>query len=155
VVLGSYLVQGSGRDGQFRLDLWLQDTHLAETLATVSKRGSERQLDDLVTRTGSDLRGKLGMGEITPRDAASLRASLPLNPESARLYSEGLSKMRVFDAKAARELLGKAATIDLQSALIRSALADAWSAQGYDERAKEESKKAVDLSAGLSREEHL
>src|SRR5258708_36025834 len=46
VVLGSYLLQGGGHD-QVRLDLWLQDTHSAEILATVSERGSERELDDL------------------------------------------------------------------------------------------------------------
>jgi eukaryotic-like serine/threonine-protein kinase len=158
VVLGSYLVQGAGQGGghdQVRLDLWLQDTHSAEILATVSEKGSERELDDLVTRAGADLRQKLGLGEITAGEAASLRASLPSNPESARLYSEGLAKMHVFDAAGARNLLSKAAAIDPQSALIHSALADAWSAQGYDDKAREESKKAVDLSAGLARADHL
>jgi eukaryotic-like serine/threonine-protein kinase len=154
VVLGSYLVQGGGHD-QLRLDLWLQDTHSSEILATVSEKGSERELDDLVTRAGADLRQKLGLGQITAGEAASLRASLPSNPESARLYSEGLAKMRVFDASRACDLLSKAAAIDPQSALIHSALADAWSAQGYDEKAREESKKAFDLSAGLARADHL
>lgn len=159
VVLGSYLVQksnaqGSGHD-QVRLDLWLQDTHSSEILANVSEKGSEGELDDLVTRAGTDLRQKLGLGEITADEAASLRASLPSNPQSARLYSEGLAKMRLFDAAGARDLLSKAAAIDPQSALIHSALADAWSAQGYDDKAREESKKAVDLSAGLARAEHL
>ena len=158
VVLGSYLVQSSGQGSghdQVRLDLWLQDTHSAEILATVSEKGSERELDDLVTRAGADLRQKLGLGEITAGEAASLRASLPSNPESARLYSEGLAKMHVFDAAGARNLLSKAAAIDPQSALIHSALADAWSAQGYDDKAREESKKAFDLSAGLARADHL
>ena len=94
VVLGSYLVQGGGHD-QVRLDLWLQDAHSAEILATVSEKGSERELDDLVTRAGADLRQKLGLGEITAGEAASVRASLPSNPDSARLYSEGLAKMHV------------------------------------------------------------
>jgi len=154
VVLGSYLVQGGGHD-QVRLDLWLQDAHSAEILATVSEKGSERELDDLVTRAGADLRQKLGLGEITAGEAASVRASLPSNPDSARLYSEGLAKMHLFDAAGARDLLSKAVAIDPQSALIHSALADAWSAQGYDEKAREESKKAVDLAAGLARAEHL
>jgi serine/threonine protein kinase/tetratricopeptide (TPR) repeat protein len=158
VVLGSYLVQGGVQGGghdQVRLDLWLQDAHSAEILATVSEKGSERELDDLVTRAGADLRQKLGFGEITSGEAASVRASLPSNPESARLYSEGLAKMHLFDAAGAGDLLSKAATIDPRSALIHSALADAWSAQGYDDKAREESKKAVDLSSGLARAEHL
>ncbi len=158
VVLGSYLVQdgvqGGGHD-QVRLDLWLQDTNSAEILAMVSEKGSEHELDDLVTRAGADLRQKLGLGEITAGEAASLRASLPSNPESARLYSEGLAKMHLFDAAGARDRLSKAAGIDPQSALIHSALADAWSAQGYDDKAREESKRAVDLSAALARADHL
>src|SRR5579871_2630637 len=155
VVLGSYLDQGSGSESQIRLDLWLQDTRTGETTATVSEKGSESDLDDLATRAGVDLRSRLGIGEITPGEAAAVRAALPSNPEAVRLYSEGLTKLRLLDSLAARDLLERAVTIDPNYALGHAALAASWEAMGYDGKAREESKKARDVSSGLSREERL
>ena len=155
VVLGSYLDQGSASQGQLRIDLWLQNTTTGEIAATVSEKGSESGLDDLATRAGADLRQKLGVGEVTPGEAALIRASLPSNPEAVRLYSEGLAKLRVVDALAARDLLQRAVAADPNYALGHSALADAWAAMGYDQKAREESKKARDLSSSLSREDRL
>ena len=155
VVLGSYFDQGNASAGQIRIDLWLQDAKTGEMAATVSEKGSDRELDDLATRAGADLRRKLGVGEITSSEAALVRASLPSNPEAVRLYSEGLAKLRVVDALGARDLLQRAVTADPEYALGHSALADAWKAMGYDEKARLESKKARDLSSGLSHEERL
>ena len=154
VVLGAYLDQGVAA-GQVRVDLWLQDTKTGEIAATISEKGSESSLDDLATKAGTDLRRKLGVGDITPGEAATVQASLPSNPEAVRLYSEGLAKLRVVDAIAARDLLQKAVAADPNFALGHSALADAWQAMGYDQKAREESKKARDLSSGLSHEEQL
>ncbi len=154
VVLGSYLDQGSA-SAQVRIDLWLQDTRTGEITATVSEKGSENNLDDLATRAGADLRQKLGAGEVTPGDVALVRASLPSNTEAVRLYSEGLAKLRVADALAARDLLQRAVAADPNNALGHSALADAWAAMGYDQKARQESKQALDLSVGLSHEERL
>jgi eukaryotic-like serine/threonine-protein kinase len=153
VVLGSYLDQGSA--SEVRINLWLQDTKTGEIAATVSEKGSESDLDDLATRAGEELRQKLGIGEVTSTEAALVRASLPSNPEAVRLYSEGLAKLRVVDALAARDLLERAVAADPNYALGHSALADAWAALGYDQRAREESRKARDLSSGLSHEERL
>jgi len=153
VVLGAYLDQGG--EAQVRIDLWLQDTRTGQINATISEKGSEGALDDLATRAGADLRRKLGVGDITPGEAAVVQASLPSNPEAVRLYSGGLAKLRVVDALAARDLLQRAVAADPNYALGHSALADAWQAMGYDAKAREESKKARDLSSGLSHEERL
>lgn len=155
VVLGSFLDQGSASGAQVRIDLWLQDTKTGEIAASISEKGGENDLDDLATRAGADLRRKLGVGEITADEAAVVQASLPSNPEATRLYSEGLAKLRLVDAVSARDLLQRAVTSDPNYALARSALADAWQAMGYDEKAREQSKEARDLSSGLSREERL
>jgi serine/threonine protein kinase/Tfp pilus assembly protein PilF len=155
VVLGSYFDQGSASEGQIRIDLWLQDAKTGEIATTVSEKGSDSELDDLATRAGADLRRKLGVGEITPSEAALVRASLPSNPEAVRLYSEGLAKLRVVDALGARDLLQRAVAADPEYALGHSALADAWKAMGYDEKAREESGKARNLCSGLSHEERL
>jgi tetratricopeptide (TPR) repeat protein/tRNA A-37 threonylcarbamoyl transferase component Bud32 len=155
VVLGSYLDQGNAAEAQVRIDLWLQDAKTGEITASVSEKGSESDLDDLATRAGADLRQKLGVGEITPSEAALVRASLPSNPEAVRLYSEGLAQLRVADAPAARDLLERTVAADPNYALGHSALADAWAAMGYEQKAQQESKKARDLSSGLSHEERL
>src|SRR5207244_3557749 len=66
VVMGSYVSLGGG---QIRLDLRLQDATAGETLAAISERGNETQVDDLVSRAGSTLRQKLGAGEVSPAEA--------------------------------------------------------------------------------------
>ena len=155
VVLGSYLDQGNEKSGQVRVDLWLQEAKTGEIAATISEKGDESDLDELATRAGAALRQKLGVGEVSASDAALVRASLPSNSEAQRLYSEGLAKLRVMDMLAARGLLERAVAADPNFALGHSALADAWATMGYDQKAQQESKKARELSAGLSREERL
>jgi serine/threonine protein kinase/tetratricopeptide (TPR) repeat protein len=155
VVLGSYFDTGKESGGQVRLDLWVQDARAGETIAAVSETGSEAELLDLVARTGSDLRRKLGVAEVTAADAEAVRASVPSEPEAAKLYAEGLKKLRTFDALGARDLLQKAVAAEPNYPLAHSALADVWSRLGYDGRAKEEARKAFDLSASLPREERL
>jgi eukaryotic-like serine/threonine-protein kinase len=152
VVVGSYLPVG---EGQLRVDLRLQDTATGETLATVSERGSEAQIDDLVAKAGDQLRGDLGVAPLSEAQTASVRASLPSNPEAARLYSQGLQALRLFDSQSARNLLERASQIEPSYAATHSALAAALSALGYDDQAKEQAQKALDLSAQASREERL
>lgn len=152
VVLGSYLTEGNG---QLRLDVRLQDAVAGETMASISEKGSEADIDSLVGKAGAELRGKLGVGALSEAESASVRASLPSNPEAERLYSLGLQKLRLFDALAARDLLQKAAALDPNHAPTHSALAEAWSALGYDAKAKEQAKLALNLSAQSSREERL
>jgi eukaryotic-like serine/threonine-protein kinase len=155
VILGSYFDTGKEAGGQMRLDLWLQDARAGETIAAVSETGTEAQLLDLVSRTGSELRSKLGVGEVTVADAGAVRASMPSGPEASRLYAEGLKKLRAFDALGARDLLEKAAASEPGFPLAHSALAEVWSRLGYDVKAKEEAGKAFVLSANLSREDRL
>lgn len=155
VVLGSYTALAGKSNGRIRLDLRLQDAVAGETVAEVATTGTEADLFDLVSQAGAQLRAKLGVAAVSTSDAASVRASLPSNPEAARLYAEGLAKLRVFDTLAARDLLLQAIAADPQYPLAHSALADAWSALGYDQKAREEAAKASQLATGLSREERL
>jgi len=92
---------------------------------------------------------------MTEAEAGAVRASVASNSEAARLYAQGLAKLRVFDALGARELFGRAVAADPNYALAHSALAEAWGKSGYDEKSKEEAKKAFDLSASLPREQRL
>ena len=84
-----------------------------------------------------------------------MRASLPSKPEAARYYVEGLARMRLLDALAARDLLEKAVAADAKHPLPHAALAEAWTALGYEGRAKQEAAKAAELAVDLPREERL
>jgi tetratricopeptide (TPR) repeat protein len=56
---------------------------------------------------------------------------------------------------AARDLLERAIVEDPKYALAHSALAEAWRSLGYGDKSASEAKKAMDLSASLSRENRL
>lgn len=156
VVVGSFLPLGNG---VLRLDLRMQDAIAGETLISVSEKGSESEIDTLVSKAGAELRAKLGVAALSEEQSALVRTSLPSNPEAARLYAEGLQKLRVFDALAARDLLEKAVALDPSHAPTYSALAQAWSTLGYDDQAKQHAKRALELSSEFSgkfsREERL
>ncbi len=152
VVLGSYVALPGG---QLRVDLHLQNVANGDTLISVKETGDENNLFDLVNRAGAQLREKCGVGEVNPQDQAGVRASFPSNPEASKLYAEGLARLRVNDAIAARDLLQKAVTADGNNALAHSALSAAWTLLGYDENARLSAKAAYDLSTPLSREDRL
>jgi len=155
VVVGSYVDLGNESGGQMRLDLRVQDTVAGETLATVSESGTEKELFALVSKAGATLRKELGVRPLSASDASAVQGSLPVNPEAVQFYSEGLTKLRLFDALAARGLLDKAVAAEPRYAPAYAALADAWSMLGYTVRAQEEAKKAFDLSAAFPREQRL
>jgi tetratricopeptide (TPR) repeat protein/TolB-like protein len=152
VLLGSYLILP---DDQIRVDLRLQDVAAGETVTSLAERGTETKLIDLVTRAGTRLRQSIGVEEPPTTEVHGLAGGAPSNLEAQRLFAEGLAKLRVLDALAARDLLLKAVAADANSPMARVALADAWVMLGYDAKAKEEAQRAYDLSGSLSREDRL
>ena len=107
----------------------------------------KNELLELVSRSGTEIRRKLGIGQVSDTDTSRVRASLPSNGEAARFYSEGLAQLQVLNALAARDLLLKAVKADPKHAPTHAALAEAWSALGYDSRAAAEASRALELSA--------
>jgi eukaryotic-like serine/threonine-protein kinase len=155
IVLGSYTAVSDKSETRIRLDLRLQDTIAGESIADVAVVGAESDLFDMVSQAGSRLREKLGVEAVSPVDAVSVRASLPSNRDAARLYSEGLARLRVLDAPEARDLLQQAIAADPKFSLAHSALAESWSRLGYDKKAQQEALQAYNLSTNLSREDRL
>ena len=155
VVTGSYSDLGRGAGGTVRVDLRIQDAATGETKVSLSETGTERELFQLVSHSGSDLRQKMGVGEIATMDLASVQSSYPSRPEAARWYAEGSEKLRLNDVLEAKALLEKATSADPAYPLAHSALAMAWSALGYDGKAGDEAKIAFELSGNLTREERL
>lgn len=158
LVLGSYTALGADAGGKIRLDLRLQNTQSAET-TSIGETGTEAALFDLVAKSGARLRQALGLaaegGGTEGGQGGAARVALPANPEAARLYAEGLERLRRFEPLAARDLLVRAVAVDPNNPLGHSALASAWAGLGYAGRAAEEAKKAIDLARDLPQEQRL
>lgn len=152
IVQGSYLVSPGSI---LRIDLQVQEAEAGDTIATVSENGSDAQIAELASRAGASLRQQLGIASIPDGDMDKARAALPADPRAARLYSEGLAKLGVFDALAARDLLTKAIALAPDHAMSHSLLAESLSALGYDAKAQAEAKKAFELSHSLPRDNQL
>jgi serine/threonine protein kinase/tetratricopeptide (TPR) repeat protein len=155
IILGSYLDPGKENGGQIRLDLRLQDATKGETVAAMAETGTEKAIVDLVSQVGARLRKQFGLEKLSQIESDGVRAELPSNPEAIRPYSQGLAKIRAFEALSARELLSHAVAADPSFPLAHSALATTWSSLGYDSNARQEAKKALDGAGNLSREKHL
>ncbi|HEV8628736.1 MAG TPA: protein kinase [Thermoanaerobaculia bacterium] len=151
VVVGSYLVL-SGHPERLRVDVRLQDAAAGETVLAVSESGTRDELFDLVSRAGARLRARLGGGGAP---AGRRQPAVPTDAEAARLYAEGLARLRRWEADAARRLLEQAISREPGFAPAHSALAGAWWTLGYDERARDEARRAFELGAGLPQSERL
>jgi eukaryotic-like serine/threonine-protein kinase len=155
IVSGSFVEVGREPENQIRLDLRLQDVAAGETVYSTAVSGRTQELFSLVSRSGAQLRSKLGVPALSELEGTQDQAALPSTPEAARFYTQGISRLRMFDAPAAESLLTKSVSADPDFALGHSALASAWSGLGYDEKAKAEARRALDLSLNLSRQQHL
>ncbi|MEA2559656.1 MAG: eukaryotic-like serine/threonine-protein kinase [Acidobacteriota bacterium] len=153
VVLGSFAILESPAGRKIRLDVRLQDTLAGET-TSVAETGPEAELFDLVAKAGRRLREEMGAGPIGDQ-SVKVQVARASSTDAARLYSEGINRLRLFEPAAARELLERAVAVDPRNALAHSGLASALTAIGYDRRAREEAKAAFDLSANLPPEDRL
>ncbi|HLV95199.1 MAG TPA: tetratricopeptide repeat protein [Candidatus Acidoferrales bacterium] len=155
LVLGSYTVISGTAGGRLRVDARLQDTKTGEILSEVAENGSGQDLFRIVSRVGAALRDRLGVPALAETDEAGVLASVPLDPDAARFYALGLTKLRDFDASAAKDLLEQATKADPKFSLAHAMLARAYYQLGYEQKRKEEAKKAWDLSTDLPRAERM
>ncbi len=154
-----YFVIGSvtriNQPPEIRLDVKIEAVGTGEVLGSDSFTASESSLFDLVARSGVLLRTRFGVRELSLSEAASVRGEFPANMDAAKLFVSGLAALHAFEPLQAREYLETAAERDSHSAVIFAALAEAWSALGYEARARTAGRKAFDLSGNLSRENQL
>jgi tetratricopeptide (TPR) repeat protein len=155
VFVGSYRVVGVTQNEMVELHLCAQYTTTGHLVCATQKNGASVYLGELVDKAGRELLEKLGLPILEPALEAKVLASYPSNPEAMQNYSEGLAKLRVFDYVRARDLFNKALEAAPDIALFHSALAEAWSNLGYDDKAKEQAHRALDLSHALPREQEL
>lgn len=155
IVIGSYLALEVDGGRRVRLDLRVLQLPEGTPIGSMTELGTEAELFDLVARSGVRLRRILKLAEPSPEQARAAQAMHPATPDAARLYAEGLTRLRFWDFPAAREHLEKAVKADPSSAAIHAELSKTWSELGYDARAIDEARRALELSGPLSREERL
>ena len=73
-------------------------------VASIAVVGNQSDLFDLASRAGEQLRAKLGVGMLTSTEAEEVKLTLPSNPEAARLYSDGLAELQLYDDVLASDL---------------------------------------------------
>jgi eukaryotic-like serine/threonine-protein kinase len=152
VVLGSYAVLGEGSATTIRLDARVQDIGAEETIILQGVTGTRNDLPALAIAAAAEIRNRFGL-DVTAESTVS--GAFPQTPEAARLYAEGVVKLRSFDPSGARVKLAQATVIEPDSPLIWIELANAWRNLGYGNRAMEAATRSKDLSEGLGRELRL
>jgi eukaryotic-like serine/threonine-protein kinase len=115
--------------------------------------GKEANLNEMVANAGKKTRSELNV-ELSGAEETRLDNSLSTNAEALRYFSEAREKRREFDVSGTIKALQNALRADDKFAQAHSALAEAWADLGYESKAAEEAKKAVDLSSKLSTEAH-
>jgi DNA-binding winged helix-turn-helix (wHTH) protein/tetratricopeptide (TPR) repeat protein/TolB-like protein len=137
-----------------RLDLQLRDTASGRTVAQFSQTGSKTNLFELVAEAGGSLRRSLGVAPAVPQGGPE--ATRPHLSEAAlRAYSDGIDKLRTGEVLAASERLQEATRLAPAFSAAHTELSNAWSLLGYDGKAREEARSALDNGVGDSREQRL
>jgi class 3 adenylate cyclase/tetratricopeptide (TPR) repeat protein len=151
VISGAYVAMGSAGSDSIHIDVHLQDADTGEAVSSLAEDGTIANLPELLKKVATDVRSRLGVQNQSQSagEKAQATAALPSNPEALRTYTEGVAKLRVFDALGARELLERAVALEPNLALPHMGLARAWELLGYDEKARGEAKLAVERSEGL------
>jgi tetratricopeptide (TPR) repeat protein len=153
VVAGA--VQPALAGGRIRLSLDVFDARTGARHAAVADSAPAVELFDLTFRAGRALGAALDFG-AWPADAeGAIQAALPAGLEAAQRYAEGLSRLRVLDARGAVASFERLLELQPDFALAQGALARAWSIMGYEPRAKAAAVRALAASEGLSRENRL
>ena len=154
-VTGSYLPLGIPGQQKIRLDIRILSMPTGDTVAMVVVVAAERDLFDLVTEAGFRLRKALGLSPPTQEERLQARGLIPVVSDAIRLYTEALSRLRSFDPTGARDLLLRAEALEPSSVAIQSALSEAWTMLGQDNRALEAARHAFEGRSALPEEAQL
>ena len=149
VVAGSYRVTGDKTAQNIDWNLHLLKTADGSSLGSVQQSGPSSNVNQLATRAGELIRGKLGI-ELSTQEEARLDSSFSTNAEALRYFAAAREKLRNFDLQGAIPLLTKCVAADPKFAQPHVALAEAWASLGFETRAREEAQHALDLSANIS-----
>jgi serine/threonine protein kinase/tetratricopeptide (TPR) repeat protein len=151
LVTGSYRASGEKPSDLVEWNVHLVRTSDGEGLGSIQQPGTQAGINEMASRAGKLIRAKLGIN-LSPQEEARLDSSLSANPEAVARFAEAGEKLRVFDFKDGIKLLQSSVDADPKFVKARVALAGAWSDLGFEAKAQEEAKKALDLSSTMSAE---
>lgn len=151
IITGSYRVIPGGAGKKVEWNIHLLGKGAGTTGGSIQQTGTESDLNGMIAVVGKLIRTKLGV-ELSVAEESRLGNSLSTNPEALRSFSEAREKRRRFDVSGAIRGLEKAIAADPEFAQAHSALAEAWAELGYESKAGEAAKKAMDHSSKLSAE---
>jgi tetratricopeptide (TPR) repeat protein/TolB-like protein len=148
-----YVVTGRVTPGDpVRVEARLYETSSGTSRARFEELGQESDIAGVGRRLSASLERELG---ISVEDAPVTVTVLPSRPAAAKLYSEGLGKLRRLDLIEARDLFVRAADEQPDDPLIHSALANVWQQLGYQAKQRSEAKLAFDFRESLPAENQL
>jgi tetratricopeptide (TPR) repeat protein/TolB-like protein len=144
-----YVLAGtfSETEGHVKVDARLYVTGDGTSSARFEENGQDSDLAGLGSKLSASLKRELGVN--VPDAPPPPITALPSKPAAAKLYAEGLGKLRRFELIDARDLFVRAAAEEPADPLIHSALANVWRELGYQAKARAEAKLAYDFSSAL------
>ncbi len=148
VLLGSFSTRGD----KLHIEMRLLDTTAGTVTTPPPQDGREADLADLGARVANAVKRELG---VAIDEVAPIPNVLPSDPTAAKLYSDGVDKLRYLELIQARDLLTRAASVAPEDPLIHSALVTVWRELGYDGNARTAAKLAYDYRASLPQENQL
>jgi eukaryotic-like serine/threonine-protein kinase len=150
VVWGQYAKFGD----QIRVDATLQDLKHDRRVALKIEGASEKDIPGAVDRLAETIRQNLALSpDILKELKASSFQPTSTSVEALREYNQGVALVRDGKNLEAEKRLEMAVQEDPSFALAFSKLAQTYSSLGYDDRAEQAARKAVDLSDSLPQAE--
>ena len=147
-IAGAYQTNGD----QVRLDAALFEIASGRQIAAIQQESPKDRVAALAQACASAIRSRLGI-RFSPAQGTPVYQ--PQERAAMEAYARGMERLRQSDALGAQPLLESAASIAPEKPLVHSGLAAAWSMLGFDGRARQEAKRAFDLSGSLGRVEQL
>jgi serine/threonine protein kinase/TolB-like protein len=150
-----YLLSGSFTslpDGTLRVDARLRDAAGLESPLASAAAGAENALFTLVKDLSRELLQDL---DVDAGARPVLASALPRDGRAAKLYAEGVERLRNLDPDGARTSLSQAASIEPNSAMIHAARAEALATLGLIADAADAARLAFELADDLPDRERL
>jgi eukaryotic-like serine/threonine-protein kinase len=151
VITGSFRAEGEKPTDRVDWNIHLVRAASGDSVASFPLSGTQSGIHELAMHAGKLIRSKLGV-TLSDQEEARLDNSLSADPAALAHFAEARDQLRRFDFRAGIKSLQSAIFIDPKFVRAQVALAGAWSDLGFESKAQEEAKKALDLSANLSAE---
>jgi serine/threonine protein kinase/tetratricopeptide (TPR) repeat protein len=151
VLTGSYRADGDKASDKVNWNIHLVRASSGESVASFPLSGTQSAINEMAMRAGKLIRSELGV-TLTLQEEQRLDNSMSANPAAMAHFAEAREALRKFDFRNGVKLLQRSVDADPKFAKARVALAGAWSDLGFESKAQEEAKKALDLAENMSPE---